>query len=73
MILYGANRLLTVFRATMHDVEAIFGRLHNFAARSDRFIWYHAIQVNIRSRTIAAAAIDWRSSSRPRDPFVRKI
>ena len=50
MILYGANRLLTVFRATMHDVEAIFGRLHNFAARSDRFIWYHAIQVNIRSR-----------------------
>jgi hypothetical protein len=36
---------LTVFRTTMHDVEAIFGRSHSFAARPDGFMWYYAIQV----------------------------
>jgi hypothetical protein len=36
---------LTVFRANVHDVEALFGRSHSFAARSDGFMWYYAIQV----------------------------
>jgi hypothetical protein len=36
---------LPVFRATVHDVEAIFGRAHSFAARPDGFMWYYAIQV----------------------------
>jgi hypothetical protein len=36
---------LTVFRATVHDVEAIFGRSHSLAARPDGFMWYYAIQV----------------------------
>ena len=36
---------LSVFRANVHDVEAIFGRSHGFAARPDGFMWYYAIQV----------------------------
>jgi len=36
---------LTLFRANVHDVEAIFGRSHSFAARPDGFMWYYAIQV----------------------------
>jgi hypothetical protein len=35
----------TLFRATVHDVEAIFGRAHSFAARPDGFMWYYAIQI----------------------------
>jgi hypothetical protein len=33
------------FRATVHDVESVFGRAHTFAARPDGFMWYYAIQV----------------------------
>jgi hypothetical protein len=36
---------LTLYRANVHDVEAIFGRSHSFAARSDGFMWYYTIQV----------------------------
>jgi hypothetical protein len=36
---------LTHFRANVHDVEAMFGRAHSFAARPDGFMWYYAIQV----------------------------
>jgi hypothetical protein len=36
---------LTLFRATAHDVEAIFGRSHSLAARPDGFMWYYAIQI----------------------------
>jgi hypothetical protein len=36
---------LTLFRATVHDVEAIFGRAHSFAARPDGFMWYYAIKI----------------------------
>ena len=36
---------LPVLRATVHDVEAVFGRSHTFAARPDGFMWYYAIQV----------------------------
>ena len=36
---------LTLFRATVHDVEAIFGRSHSFAARPDGFMWYYAMQI----------------------------
>jgi hypothetical protein len=32
-------------RATVHDVEALFGRSHIYAARPDGFMWYYAIQV----------------------------
>src|SRR5213592_1579234 len=34
---------LTLFRATVHDVEAIFARAHTFAARPDGFMWYYAL------------------------------
>jgi hypothetical protein len=36
---------LTLFRATVHDVEAIFGRAHTFAARPDGFMWYYALEI----------------------------
>jgi hypothetical protein len=36
---------LTRFRATVHDVEGIFGPAHSFAARRDGFMWYYAIQI----------------------------
>jgi hypothetical protein len=32
-------------RATVHDVEAIFGRGHSLATRQDGFIWYYALSV----------------------------
>jgi hypothetical protein len=32
-------------RATVHDVEALFGRSHSFAARADGFMWYYALQI----------------------------
>src|SRR5215471_7983531 len=32
-------------RATVHDVEALFGGSHIYAARPDGFMWYYAIQV----------------------------
>jgi len=35
----------TLFRSNAHDIEAIFGRSHSFAARPDGFMWYYAIQV----------------------------
>src|SRR2546429_603591 len=34
--------LLTRDRATVHDVEAIFGRGHSVATRQDGSIWYYA-------------------------------
>ena len=36
---------LTLGRATVHDVEALFGRGHSFAARPDGFIWYYALEI----------------------------
>jgi len=36
---------LTLFRATVHDVQAIFGRAHTFAARPDGFMWYYAFEI----------------------------
>jgi hypothetical protein len=32
-------------RATVHDVEALFGRSHTRAARPDGFMWYYALPV----------------------------
>jgi hypothetical protein len=32
-------------RATVHDVEALFGRSHTRADRPDGFIWYYALPV----------------------------
>src|SRR5215470_14938424 len=32
-------------RATVHDVEAIFGRAHIRANRPDGFMWYYALQI----------------------------
>jgi hypothetical protein len=32
-------------RATVHDVEALFGRSHIFAARPDGFMWYYALEI----------------------------
>lgn len=32
-------------RATMHNVEALFGRGHSVATRSDGFMWYYALPV----------------------------
>jgi hypothetical protein len=37
--------LLARGRATVHDVEAIFGRNHSLATRQDGFIWYYALSV----------------------------
>jgi hypothetical protein len=36
---------LTRGRATVHDVEALFGRDHIQATRPDGFIWYYALPV----------------------------
>lgn len=36
---------LTVGRATVDDVEALFGRSHTRAARPDGFMWYYALPV----------------------------
>ena len=36
---------LTRGRATVHDVEALFGRSHTYAARPDGFMWYYAIEI----------------------------
>ena len=36
---------LTRGRATVHDVEALFGRGHSRASRPDCFIWYYALPV----------------------------
>ena len=36
---------LTRGRATVHDVEALFGRSHTHADRPDGFIWYYALLV----------------------------
>jgi hypothetical protein len=36
---------LTVSRATVHDVEALFGRGHSRAGRPDGFMWYYALPV----------------------------
>ena len=36
---------LTVGRATVHDVEALFGRSHTRAERPDGFMWYYALPV----------------------------
>ena len=36
---------LTRGRATVHDVEALFGRSHTRADRSDGFMWYYALPV----------------------------
>ncbi len=32
-------------RATVHDVEALFGRSHSLATRPDGFIWYYALEI----------------------------
>ena len=32
-------------RATVHDVEALFGHAHSLARRPDGFIWYYALPV----------------------------
>ena len=32
-------------RASIHDVEAIFGRAHSLATRPDGFIWYYALEI----------------------------
>ena len=32
-------------RATVHDVESLFGRAQSRAARQDGFIWYYALQI----------------------------
>jgi hypothetical protein len=36
---------LTRGRATVHDVEALFGRSHTRANRQDGFMWYYALSV----------------------------
>ena len=36
---------LTLGRATVRDVEALFGRARSFAARPDGFIWYYALEI----------------------------
>jgi hypothetical protein len=36
---------LTRGRATVNDVEALFGRGHSRAGRSDGFMWYYALPV----------------------------
>jgi len=36
---------LTRGRATVCDVEALFGRSHTYAARPDGFMWYYAIEI----------------------------
>jgi hypothetical protein len=36
---------LTRGSATVHDVEALFGRSHTRADRSDGFMWYYALPV----------------------------
>jgi hypothetical protein len=36
---------LTCARATVHDVEALFGRSHTRANRADGFMWYYALPV----------------------------
>ena len=36
---------LTRRRATVHDVEALFGRGHSRTSRPDGFIWYYALPV----------------------------
>ena len=36
---------LTVGRATVHDVETLFGRGHSRADRPDGFLWYFALPV----------------------------
>ena len=36
---------LTIGRATVHDVEAVFGRAHTRADRPDGFMWYYALPV----------------------------
>ena len=36
---------LTRGRATVHDIEALFGRSHTYAARPDGFMWYYAIEI----------------------------
>src|SRR6266702_2276750 len=33
-------------RATVHDVEALFGRTHTRADRPDGFIWYYALPIH---------------------------
>ena len=32
-------------RASIHDVEALFGGAHSLATRPDGFIWYYALQI----------------------------
>lgn len=32
-------------RATVHDVEDLFGRAHSLATRPDGFIWYYALPI----------------------------
>ena len=41
---------LTIGRATVHDVEALFGRSHTRADRPDGFMWYYALPVSNPSR-----------------------
>jgi len=36
---------LTRGRASVHDVEALFGRSHARADRSDGFMWYYALPI----------------------------
>ena len=36
---------LTLGRATVHDVEALFGRGHSRADRPDGFMWYYSLPV----------------------------
>ena len=37
---------LTRGRASVHDVEALFGRSHTRADRPDGFIWYYALPIH---------------------------
>jgi hypothetical protein len=37
---------LTIGRATVHDVEALFGRSHTRVDRPDGFMWYYALPVD---------------------------
>jgi len=32
-------------RASIHDVEALFGGVHSLATRADGFIWYYALEI----------------------------
>ena len=64
---------LTLFRATVHDVEAIFARAHTFAARPDGFMWYYALEIIIRLRTTAAITIDLASLTLPPLTFLIRI